>query len=146
MRLVNPVALIILNEKDDLILLAKRSNKLFGFKGTWSIPGGHVKSGETFEQGLHREISEELGCDILDYTYFKSTFSEIEETQARTVYFYGHLSSDIKLKKDELSESKWFSLNGNFLSELKFAYKQDLVLKEFIEFKKQKSSQQLALP
>ncbi len=44
------------------------------------LPGGFLDFGETAEQGLHREIFEELGIDTVDYHYL---------TSAPNDYLYG---------------------------------------------------------
>lgn len=46
---------------DEQILLAYRSVHRRAYPGTWSFPGGHVETGETFEEALSRELGEELG-------------------------------------------------------------------------------------
>lgn len=51
----------ILNDKNE-VLLAKR--KFDPKKGTWQAPGGFMYPGETFEEALHREITEELGVKV----------------------------------------------------------------------------------
>ncbi len=48
--------------EDGKILLVKRGNE--PNKGKWSIPGGLVRTGETLEEALKREIKEEIGVDI----------------------------------------------------------------------------------
>lgn len=55
---INP---IIINEKGQ-ILLGKRKN-IFG-DGTYGLPGGKLKQGETFEECAIREIKEETGLDV----------------------------------------------------------------------------------
>lgn len=46
---------------DNKIILAKR------FDGIWTLPGGGVKVGETFEEALKREVEEESNMEILEY-------------------------------------------------------------------------------
>jgi len=55
-------ALIFNNEGK--FLLTKRGQKAKNEKGKWEIPGGALEFGETFSQGLKREIKEELGIEI----------------------------------------------------------------------------------
>lgn len=69
---VNPTfctAAILENEKGE-ILLVKR--KLEPKKGYWDSPGGFVDLEESVEEGMVRELKEELGLDIKEIKYFKS--------------------------------------------------------------------------
>lgn len=54
---------LIFNDEGKL-LLTKRGHKAKNERGTWEIPGGALEFGETFEQGLKREIKEELDVEI----------------------------------------------------------------------------------
>ncbi|MFT4343866.1 MAG: NUDIX hydrolase [Candidatus Woesearchaeota archaeon] len=137
MKVANPVDLIII--RDNKILLAKRTEEELGYKGTWSIPGGGPEIDEGIEEALHREIQEELGCKIIEYTYFKSYYMRLaEDFIVRALYFYGDIEGEIKLN-DELSEFQWFDINDPKLFELNFAFNQKDVIKDFIEFWKNKA-------
>ncbi|WP_078554317.1 NUDIX domain-containing protein [Alkalihalobacterium alkalicellulosilyticum] len=52
------VAVIILNEKNE-VLLQKRADV-----GLWGIPSGHIELGETVSQAAIREVKEETNVDI----------------------------------------------------------------------------------
>lgn len=54
------VGVIIVNQQGD-ILLGKRCSQHAPY---WSIPGGHMEVGESFEQAAKREVFEETGLYI----------------------------------------------------------------------------------
>ena len=52
-------------QKDDLILIAKRSpDHPHGGGGEWEVPSGRLEDGESLEQGLAREVMEETGLEV----------------------------------------------------------------------------------
>lgn len=60
MKTLNVVAAII--KKDNMILATKRG---YGeFINMWEFPGGKIEPGESLEEALVREITEELDCTI----------------------------------------------------------------------------------
>jgi ADP-ribose pyrophosphatase YjhB (NUDIX family) len=52
---------VIILRKDGKVLIGKRKGK---FVPEYSIPGGHLEVGETFEEGASREVKEETGMTI----------------------------------------------------------------------------------
>lgn len=56
----------------------------------FALPGGHVKIGETLENGLIREFKEETGADILckRILWSEECFWEWKGKQAHTIAFY----------------------------------------------------------
>ncbi|CRE62858.1 TPA: nucleotide triphosphate diphosphatase NUDT15 [Yersinia enterocolitica] len=60
MSVVVGVGVIIVNQQGE-VLFGKRSSQHAPY---WSIPGGHMEAGESFEQAAQREIFEEKGLNI----------------------------------------------------------------------------------
>ncbi len=82
-RLIALLALI--NEKNE-VLISLRKNKE-EYNGYWEYPGGKIESGETLEQGLVREIREELNIAITKTCIAPLTFAVDEEEMNETILF-----------------------------------------------------------
>lgn len=50
---------VIVNQIGEILISQRRNNSHLG--GYWEFPGGKIESGETVEEGLQRELTEELG-------------------------------------------------------------------------------------
>ena len=59
--------------KDDRILLIRRADT-----GTWGLPGGTLEWGETFTEGLAREMDEEAGVEKLELVRVVGAWSKPE--------------------------------------------------------------------
>ncbi len=73
---LNPAAAVaglVVNPDGDLLVVVRNRAPA---KGTWDLPGGFLDPGETYEQGLRRELREELNLDIVDLRYFCSAPNE----------------------------------------------------------------------
>lgn len=65
------VATCLLFDKDGKLLIYLRDDKpTIAFPNHWDLFGGFIEDGETVEQALVREIEEELGITISNYTYW----------------------------------------------------------------------------
>ena len=82
-RLIALLALI--NDKNE-VLISLRKNKE-EYNGYWEYPGGKIESGETLEQGLVREIREELNIAIAKSCIAPLTFAVDEEEMSETILF-----------------------------------------------------------
>src|SRR3989338_2351556 len=105
-------------EKDNKILLLKRSEKYDHLKDQWDIPGGRINFGEEPEEGLKREIEEETGLEleeikqILDAsTVFKNEerhivrityLCTVKEGTHKTSHEHTHIEWVLKEKLKEL--------------------------------------------
>ena len=56
---------------DGKILVGKRAGGVG--PGSWSVPGGHLEFGETFEQCARREAREEIGVELDEVRYLHVT-------------------------------------------------------------------------
>ena len=114
-------------KKGNKILLGKRhidpkkaDSELHG-EGTWTMPGGKLEYGETFEEGAAREVFEETGITLKKVKVICINNDKNEYAHFVTI---GLFSEDFRgepkvMEPDEITEWRWFDLN-NLLSPLYF--------------------------
>ncbi len=91
--------------KDNKILVQRDSDG-----NEYALPGGHIKIGETLENGLIREMVEEMGVNISckRLLWSEECFWKWNGKQAHTIVFY-YLA--------ELCENQTIPDNGEFVSQ-----------------------------
>jgi 8-oxo-dGTP diphosphatase len=105
--------------KDNKVLLGKRhedpekASSLLKGEGTWTMPGGKLRFGETFEQGAKRETEEETGIKLNNVKVICVNNDMVETAHFITI---GLFSDDFEgepqvLEPDEITEWKWFDLD-----------------------------------
>ncbi len=107
--------------KDNKVLLGKRhedpdkaDSEVHG-EGTWTMPGGKMHFGETFEDAAYRETLEETGIKINKekLKLVSLTNDVVEDAHFVTI---GFLCEDFEgepkvMEPDEITEWQWFSLD-----------------------------------
>lgn len=88
------------------VLLVMHANVEKSDYGDWLLPAGSVESGETLEEALKREISEELGLRIRIVKKFVEHVDPY--TKDRLVNFHCSLSTSRIETSAELSGAEWF--------------------------------------
>ncbi len=108
--------------RDNSILLGQRhidpekaDSELHG-EGTWTMPGGKLHFGETFEIGARREVLEETGIEIdLDSLSVISLANDmVPDAQFITIgLLYTKPTAEPKvMEPDEITEWRWFPLDN----------------------------------
>lgn len=106
--------------KDGKLLLGKRhddpekASSLLNGAGTWTMPGGKLNFGETFEEGAKREVLEETGILLNKLNVICINQDMIEGVHFITIgLFSDDFSGEPKvMEPDEITEWRWFDLNN----------------------------------
>ncbi|WP_244834976.1 (deoxy)nucleoside triphosphate pyrophosphohydrolase [Clostridium sp. BJN0001] len=126
MKTVEVVAAII--EKDDKIFITRRG---YGdLINLWEFPGGKIEKGETREEALHREISEELEMQI-DNLKFLTTINYDYPKFKLIMHCYICSFSGGNLKLNAHNDAKWIKYAE--LDDQKWAPADVLVVKSLKE-------------
>lgn len=111
MRNLNVASAIII--RDGKILLGERNYDDIG--PVWVIPGGRLEDGETHEEGLRREVYEEIGVKELtilkDLGEFPGVFDDEQGRDVLRVYLVTTKEEPILMEPEKFSEWKWFAYN-----------------------------------
>jgi 8-oxo-dGTP diphosphatase len=97
--------------------------KVGAAKGLWNNPGGHLETGETYEQAAVRETLEETGYSVklgrlINTCHF---FQDPKTFVHKKVYEAEITGGELKIPPEEIEEAKWFSLY-ELEREVKYTY------------------------
>ncbi len=117
-----PLALsakVVVRDKSGRCLLLKRSLSSKGNPGKWDLPGGKVDPGESFDQGLLREVTEETGLTISIQRVVGVAESESPTRKVVYLIFEGRQESGQVQLSSEHDEYVW--VNRRELSKMELA-------------------------
>ena len=105
------------SSKRYMVLLTRRG--IEPYKGYWDIPGGFLQNGEQPEDGLRREIREELGIEIYEPRLYFAVVDRYpredipqEASYTLCLYHLCRIDETLPLKaEDDITESRWFFLD-----------------------------------
>lgn len=83
-------------------------------EGTWTMPGGNIEYGETFEEAGIRETKEETGLDVSDLEIICVQTDKNEYAHYMSVGMIAHSyhGTPKVMEKDEIIKWEWFDLNN----------------------------------
>lgn len=109
---------------DDLLLAVKRNENDDTFPGAWEFPGGHLEEGETIQEGLFRELKEELGISLDAKPIITNYTDEIKNKNDRLIHNI-EIDFIINVKKEDINVTlspehikyKWLDKDSDLLDE-----------------------------
>ncbi len=108
--------------KDNKILLGQRhfdkekADSLMNGEGTWTMPGGKLDFGESFEQGGKREVKEETDIDIqledLKVISLNNDIVPMAHFVTIGLLCENFVGEAKVMEPDEITKWEWFDLNN----------------------------------
>ncbi|MBC7459613.1 NUDIX hydrolase [Candidatus Saccharibacteria bacterium] len=98
---------LIKNQNNEILLVKSLTSRMF--VNQWSLPGGVIEPYETLEDGVMREVFEEVGlvCDIKNQL---RQIVNVQDNMTVTTFLAEYASGDIKLQSEEISDAQWFGV------------------------------------
>lgn len=108
------VEAIIFNKEGKLLLIEHKKNQ----ESYWVLPGGHLEYLERFENGIKRELKEELSIDKVNVVDICFVNEYINDENKRHVVKIGFLCNvdEKEIKKIKISENEVRIKNFGFFS------------------------------
>jgi len=105
--MIEVVAAILFNDNDKVFISRRKSGKPLA--GYWEFPGGKIEEGETPEEGLRREIFEELNIQIEIESFFGENIHDYGEFSIRLLTYKGCIS-DGEITLTDHDAFEWVSV------------------------------------
>ncbi|WP_460993521.1 NUDIX domain-containing protein [Sinomonas soli] len=102
------------------MLLAARRTAPPAFAGLWEFPGGKVEDGESAEEGLRRELDEELGVAVALGPEVPGPLPQgwpLNDRAAMRVWL-AEVRAGVPEPLQDHDELRWVGLEGDALTEL----------------------------
>lgn len=121
-------AIIVAVRKDDKLLMAKHT---YHKSHRYALIAGFVEAGESIEEAVHREVSEEVGIKIKNLKYKKSQPWPFPNS-LMLAFTAEYESGEIKVDHEEIEKAKWFRKDEieRYDSDISIS---DWLIKNFIE-------------
>ena len=111
-RLMHPVIHLHIINRDGCLYIQKRSMKKDLLPGCWDTAvGGHVDYGESLEEALYREASEELGFRDFNPLFLKSYVWESAREKELVNVFATVGNFSLKPDNDEVAEGRYWRMS-----------------------------------
>jgi isopentenyldiphosphate isomerase len=108
--LLHPVVHVLVYNRSGMLLLQKRSESKDIQPGRWDTSvGGHLHSGETVEEALHRETGEELGIHGPEFEKLYTYILESDIERERVTTFRCTWDGPVCFQAEEIDEVRFFT-------------------------------------
>jgi len=91
--------------KGEMILVLRKSDKVEIYPGQWDLPGGRLNQGESWSEGLAREVREETGLEVTFVQEIRTWESQKWDTIGKTVTC-DYISGEVQLSWEH-TEYHW---------------------------------------
>lgn len=119
--------IILLNDKNEVLLQLRENRKDIEFPGTWVLFGGRIEKGEKPEEALKRELIEEIELKLGKIVFFGNYYYKDQRKQH--IFFSRCNVNAAKIKLHEGADLRFFCRNE--LDWIRLGFNMKEVLKDF---------------